>query len=56
MKLVGRKRRAPATKSSWSATGSEAPGGNPILRLIKDSVKSPISAPRESMNPSNTLF
>jgi len=49
------KRRAPVTKSSWSATGKEAPGGMFNLRLKKDSTKSPVKAPRESANPSKML-
>ena len=50
------KRRAPMTKSSWSAIGSEDPGGRSSRRLMKDLVKSPVNAPSDSMNPSIALY
>jgi len=50
------KRNAPKTKSSWSAMGSEDPGGRSSRRLTKDSNESPTKAPSESMNPSNTSY
>lgn len=49
------KRRAPTTKSSWSAIGKEDPGGKPSRRFANESNKSPTKAPSESTNPSNTL-
>ena len=52
---IREKRRAPTMKSSWSKIGNEAPGVKPSRRLIKESNKSPIKAPRESANPSSGL-
>lgn len=52
---IKEKRRAPTMKSSWSKIGNEAPGGKPSRRLMKESNKSPINAPRERANPSNGL-
>ena len=52
---IREKRRAPTMKSSWSETGNEAPGVNPSRRLIKESNKSPINAPKERAKPSSRL-
>ena len=50
------KRKAPSMKSIWSATGSELPGERLIRRLIKDSMRSPVKAPKDSMNPRSMLY
>ena len=53
--IMRAKRSAPMTKSSWSTTGSEAPGGMFSRLLMKESIKSPINAPSDSANPSKRL-
>lgn len=49
--IAREKRRAPKTKSSWSARGAGDPGDKPTRRLMKESIKSPTNAPSESVNP-----
>lgn len=34
--IKSEKRRAPTTKSNWSATGKDAPGGRLNLRFTKE--------------------
>lgn len=34
--IKSEKRRAPITKSNWSATGKDAPGGRFSLRFMKE--------------------
>lgn len=53
---IKEKRKAPTIKSSWSAIGNKDPGGKPNRRLIKESNKSPISAPSESTNPRDASY
>ncbi len=53
---IKEKRRAPTTKSSWSAIGKEDPGGKPSRRLTKESNKSPTKAPNDSTNPSDASY
>lgn len=51
--IAREKRRAPKTKSSWSAKGTGDPGCRPSRRLMKESIRSPTNPPSESVNPSN---
>ena len=50
------KRKAPNMKSIWSATGSDLPGKRFNRLLMKDSIRSPVNAPRDSINPSSMLY
>jgi len=54
--IINEKRRAPTTKSSWSAIGKEDPGAKPSRRLMKESDKSPAKAPNDSINPRDASY
>ena len=49
-------KNAPSMKSSWSAIGRLLPGERFILRLMQDSIRSPVTAPKDIINPRSMLY
>lgn len=49
-------KNAPSMKSSWSAIGRLLPGERFSRRLMQDSIKSPVTAPMDIINPRIILY